>query len=138
MNDCLFCELAVGTKPISKVYEDDHVLAILDINPINHGHTLLIPKNHSRNLFDINDEDMGYLMALLPRIARAVKEGVRADGINIHINNEESAGQVIFHTHIHIIPRFSDDDVKMWRGKPYKEGEADDILKKITNILQKQ
>lgn len=136
MNDCLFCKFVTDTKSVQKVYEDEHVLAFLDINPVNPGHTLLLPKNHSRNILEINEKDLAHIMAVLPKVARAVKEGVKADGINIHINNEGAAGQVILHTHIHIIPRFSDDGIRMWHGKSYEEGEMEQVSKNIISNIQ--
>ena len=136
MNDCLFCEFTLDSSRIQTVYENEHVLAFLDANPVNPGHTLLVPKNHSRNMLEISKEDACTLAQAIPFVGRGVKEGMKADGINIHINNEGAAGQVIFHTHVHIIPRFSTDEIKMWKGKPYKEGEAEQVLKKITDVLK--
>jgi histidine triad (HIT) family protein len=131
MKNCLFCKIATNEIPSIQVYEDGFSLAFLDINPINPGHTLLIPKEHSRNIFDIKEESLKNMMPALKKISSVVKKSMGADGINIHINNEPPAGQVIFHTHIHIIPRFKDDNLKLWGGKPYKNNEIDKVAEKI-------
>lgn len=135
MNDCLFCNIGEEKTLSTKVYSDEYTYAFLDINPVNPGHTLLIPKKHSRNLFDIDDETLQQLTVVLKKLSIAIKDGVNADGINIHINNEPAAGQVVFHTHLHIIPRFSTDNIKTWKGKKYKEGEMEKVAKKIKKQL---
>ena len=135
MNDCLFCKIITGEIPSAKIYENKSSFAFLDINPINHGHVLLIPKKHSRNIFDTDDEVLKQLAPTLKKLSTAVKDGVGADGINIHINNEPAAGQVIFHTHIHIIPRFESDNIKPWEGVEYKQNEINKIAEKIKNMI---
>lgn len=107
--NCLFCKIASGEIPAHKVYEDDQFLAFLDINPVNLGHTLLIPKTHAENLFELTEEILNRLGEQLQKVGQAVKEGTDADGLNIMMNNGTAAGQVIFHAHIHLIPRFQDD-----------------------------
>lgn len=130
--DCLFCKIVRGEIPCTKVYEDESHLAFLDINPVNLGHTLIVPKAHSRNMFDAPDETLASLIKTGKRIAQAVKEGVTADGINIAINNEKAAGQIIFHLHMHIIPRTDDDGFRHWKGqRRYKQGEEAEIAEKI-------
>ncbi len=132
--DCLFCKIINGEIPSKKIYEDEFSFAFLDINPINQGHTLLVPKKHSRNIFDIDEETLKNLSPALKKVSIAVKKGTKADGINIHINNEPSAGQVVFHTHIHIIPRFEKDSIKIWQGKPYENELIEkEIAEKIKN-----
>lgn len=95
------------------------MLAFLDIRPVHPGHTLLLPKRHARNILDMADADAGVLFSKLPLIARAVKEAVSAGGINIGMNNEAPAGQLVFHAHIHIIPRFENDGLVHWPSSPY-------------------
>ena len=119
------------------VYEDTAVFAFLDIKPNNPGHTLVVPKNHSRNIFDIDEKDLKELSARVKKISRAVKEGVSADGINIAMNNEPAAGQLVYHAHIHVIPRFVDDGYKHWPQKSYKDGEAEEVAGKIKMVLEK-
>lgn len=110
MSDCIFCKIVAGEIPASKVYEDDTVLAFLDITQVTKGHTLVIPKKHFRNTLDLDSETAGSLFAIVPQLASHLKEKLGADGFNILNNNEEVAGQTVFHTHIHILPRYGDKD----------------------------
>ncbi|MFC1721210.1 HIT family protein [Patescibacteria group bacterium] len=135
MTDCLFCKIISGEVAATKIYEDEHSFAFLDINPVNPGHTLVIPKEHSRNIFDISSQSFTHVMETVRKLTPAVKEGSGSDGINIHINNEPEAGQVIFHTHIHIVPRLKNDGRKMWPGNPYEEGVEQKIAKQIIEQL---
>ena len=103
--DCLFCKIISGEIPSAKVYEDEYSFAFLDINPINPGHTLLVPKRHFANLYETSDETLKELTPIIKKLAIAVKKAVSADGINIGMNNDPAAGQLVFHAHFHIIPR---------------------------------
>jgi len=132
---CLFCKIGSGEIPAVNIYEDEHAIAFLDIKPVSYGHTLIVPKEHSRNIFDISDNTLQTIMPVVKKVATAVREGVGAGGINIHINNEPPAGQEVFHTHIHIIPRFSDDGKEMWKGKPYEQGEMEKIADSVRKYL---
>ncbi len=110
MSDCIFCKIVAGEIPASKVYEDDHVLAFLDITQVTQGHTLVIPKQHFRNVLDLEPQVAADLFSAVPAIARQLKEKLGASGLNIVNNNEEAAGQTVFHTHIHLLPRFDHND----------------------------
>lgn len=110
MSDCIFCKIIAGKIPSSKIYEDDKVLAFLDISQTTKGHTLVIPKEHVRNMLEMSDQTAADVFARLPKLARAIKTATGAKGLNILNNNEEVAGQTVFHAHIHIIPRYSDQD----------------------------
>ena len=110
MSDCIFCKLIAGEIPSSKIYEDEKVLAFLDISQTTKGHTLVIPKEHVRNMLEMSDQTAADVFARLPKLARAIKTATGAKGLNILNNNEEVAGQTVFHAHIHIIPRYSDQD----------------------------
>lgn len=123
-SNCLFCKIVAGEIPADTVYADDDFLAFLDINPINLGHTLLIPRKHFRNLFDLPEPLLAKAAPNLQKIATAVKQATKADGINLGMNNEPAAGQLIFHAHFHIIPRFAGDGVKHWQGKTKPTAEA--------------
>ena len=132
MSDCLFCKIAAGGIPAAKVYEDEHSVAFLDIQPNNPGHTLLVPKTHARNIFDIPESTLCGIMPALKKLARAVKEAVSADGLNIAMNNEPAAGQIILHAHIHIIPRFANDGHRHFEKRPYKsDEEMNEVAEKI-------
>lgn len=132
MTDCLFCKIIAGEIPSTKIYEDDNVLAFLDIRPVNIGHTLVIPKVHHMNLYETPDEILAHVMTVVKKLSIAIKGALNADGINIEMNNDPVAGQIIFHTHIHIIPRFSGDGFTHWHGaRGYNEGETDTVSTKI-------
>ena len=134
MNDCVFCKIVKGKLPTNKIYEDGNFLAILDINPVNPGHSLLMIKNHHKNIYETPDEILCKIGPVLKKISNAVKDGVGADGINIIMNNEEISGQMIPHTHFHVIPRFANDGFRHWLGKPYpNKEETIKITKKIRN-----
>lgn len=113
MNNCIFCKIISNEIPSCKVYEDDNFLAFMDINPISIGHTLIIPKHHCKNALDTPDDVASKIYHIVVKVAKAVKKAFNADGINIVQNNEASAGQVVFHSHIHIIPRYENDNVKI-------------------------
>jgi histidine triad (HIT) family protein len=130
-NDCLFCKIIRGEIPSEKIFEDEHTYAFLDIHPINKGHTLVIPKMHAENIHDISSENFCTLMETVRRLALVVKDAMSADGINIGINNGKAAGQLVFHAHAHIIPRFTGDGFLHWHGEPYKEGEIKSIKEAI-------
>jgi histidine triad (HIT) family protein len=130
-NDCLFCKIVAGEIPSFKLYEDGATLAFLDIHPVNAGHTLVIPKNHSTNIFDIKSEDWAAVAEAVRKVAIAIESGLGAAGVNLMMNNREHAGQVIDHPHMHIIPRFPGDGLKHWPQRSYKEGEAEETLDKI-------
>ncbi|PCI29206.1 HIT family protein [Candidatus Wolfebacteria bacterium] len=132
----LFHKILTGEIPSDKVYEDEHIYAFLDINPVNIGHTLVIPKKFSRTLLEADEETIAHLFNGVTKIARGVKEATKADGINIMNNSEASAGQEIFYTHIHIVPRFDGDGFTHWKGaRKYNSGEEQEVVKKIKKEL---
>lgn len=135
MPDCIFCKIIKGEIPSSKVYEDKKVFAFLDINPINKGHVLVVPKNHSLDLSDMADEDIKNLFIAAKKIANAVMKATGAQGCNLGMNNRKAAGQLVMHSHLHIIPRFEGDGLKHWPGKKYAEGEAEKVRQDIIKNL---
>ncbi len=135
MNDCIFCKIIKGEIPSNKVYEDEKVLAFLDIGPVNKGHTLVIPKDHYENIYDISDDLLKNVITAVKKVSIALKKGVSADGINIAMSNEKPSGQLVPHFHFHIIPRFKEDGLKHWPQGTYKEGEAEQVKEKIKNNL---
>ncbi len=134
-SDCIFCKIIAGEFPSYKVYEDDKTLAFLDINPVNPGHTLVVPKNHSQDLSEIAEKDLVVVIKVIKKLAPAITNGVGAKGFNLGLNNGEIAGQVVKHLHFHIMPRFSGDGHKLWSGKPYQEGQAQETADKIKASL---
>ena len=134
--DCLFCKIIKGEIPSAKVYEDKHSYAFLDIKPINPGHTLLVPKKHFANLYEMPDEILANLAPIIKKLGVAIKKAVSADGINIGMNNDPAAGQLVFHAHIHIMPRFKNDGHEHWHGTPYKnDAEIKTVAENIVSKL---
>ena len=116
-NDCVFCAIAAGEIPSFKVYEDDLVLAYLDINPFSKGHTLVIPKEHSKGLLDTDDETLAAVISRVKKVAAHVAASLGCDGFNILQNNGEAAGQTVRHLHFHIVPRWTGDPLVFENGK---------------------
>ena len=115
-DNCIFCKLAAGDIPTNTVYEDDTFRVIMDANPATKGHSLIIPKDHFANLYEMDEEVAAKAMKLAKKMAVHMKEKLNCDGFNLLQNNEETAGQTVFHFHMHLIPR-------------YKGDKNDDILK---------
>ena len=114
VSDCIFCKIVAGEIPASKVYEDDHFLAFLDIAQVTPGHTLVIPKKHARNLLEMTPDETAALFNIVSRVTKKVESATQPQGMNIISNMEEIAGQSVFHTHVHILPRYSqEDDLKI-------------------------
>ena len=114
VSDCIFCKIVAGEIPASKVYEDDHFLAFLDISQVTPGHTLVIPKKHARNLLEMTPDETADLFNIVSTVTKKVESATQPQGMNIISNMEEIAGQSVFHTHVHILPRYSqDDDLKI-------------------------
>lgn len=104
--DCIFCKIVAGEIPSAKVYEDEDVYAFLDLSQVAKGHTLVIPKKHSRNLYDTSPEVAGKLFEVVPKIAKALKAAYDPLGMNLLNNNEAEANQSVFHLHLHLIPKY--------------------------------
>lgn len=110
-NDCVFCAIAAGEIPSFKIYEDELVLAYLDINPFSEGHTLVIPKAHSCGLLDTPEETLAALVSRVKKVAGHLKAALPCDGFNILQNNGEAAGQTVMHIHFHIVPRYGKEEI---------------------------
>ncbi|MBI4127477.1 MAG: HIT family protein, partial [Parcubacteria group bacterium] len=133
---CLFCKIRDGELSSNTVYEDRRVLAFLDIKPINPGHTLLVSKDHYRDLLDAPPKVLKELVERLPSIAQAVLLATGAHGFNVGINNGRDAGQLIPHLHFHIMPRHKADGHSHWQGKEYKDAkEREAMTEKIKTFL---
>ncbi|WP_026381586.1 HIT family protein [Afifella pfennigii] len=126
-NDNVFAKILRGEIPCIKLYEDEHTLAFMDIMPRGDGHLLVIPKAPSRNILDIHPEDLARVMETVQKLGRAAVKALQADGLTISQFNEPAGGQVIFHTHFHVLPRF--DGVAL---KPHSQQQAD------TKVLEEQ
>lgn len=110
MENCLFCKIVKGDIPSVKIFEDDNIVVFLDISQVTKGHTLVIPKKHFSNVYELDEETISSIYRPIPKLAKAIKNAFHAKGINIVNNNDEQAGQTVFHYHIHIIPRYDEND----------------------------
>lgn len=111
--DCIFCKIANGMIPSATIYENSDFKVILDVSPASKGHTLILPKEHFDNIFDMDADTAGKLFSLAAAVARALKQATNCDGMNIVQNNGEVAGQTVFHFHMHLIPRYEGDRVNV-------------------------
>jgi histidine triad (HIT) family protein len=134
---CIFCKIVHGTIPSAKILETAEAIAFLDINPVNRGHTLIVPKGHYPHVSEVPDEIAAATGSLLPRLCRAIKSATGADGLNVIVNNGLAAGQTIDHCHWHIIPRFVDDAVNWpWPHSAYAGGELEQMKSRIERELK--
>lgn len=133
--DCIFCKIIKREAPAYIIYEDEEFLGFLNINSIHLGQSLLTPKKHYENLYELPDDTLGKMSTLLKKISATVKKTVGADGINIIMNVESAAGQIVPHAHFHIIPRFADDGYKHWTGKSFPKEEFAKMAEKIRNFV---
>ena len=130
--DCIFCKIIAGQIPATKIYEDDKVLAFLDIGPISDGHTLVVPKQHYEKVHECPPEVLADIWAKLGKIAGAVSSAMNSDGYNVLCNNGRAAGQLVDHLHFHIIPRMTGDGVfNRWPAFKYPEGKIEKLAEKI-------
>ena len=122
-DNCIFCKLANGIFPTNTIYEDEEFRVILDLEPAAKGHALILPKEHYKNLYELPDETAGKVMKLAKKMAIRMTDKLQADGFNLVQNNNEIAGQTVFHFHLHLIPRYNDDGQKIaWKkGSPSAE-----------------
>ncbi|MFA4954501.1 MAG: HIT family protein [Patescibacteria group bacterium] len=135
MSDCLFCKIINKEIPSSVVYEDEKIIAFLDIKPVNPGHTLVVPKKHSTQLLDADDETLREMFSATRKIAQAVVLATGAPGFNLEVNCGPVAGQIIQHLHLHIVPRREDDGLKHWPGHEYPAQAAEEMAQKIRQTL---
>src|SRR5947209_2837755 len=122
--DCLFCKIVAGDLPSTRVYEDERTVAFMDINPATRGHLLVVPREHSRDLLEIGAEDLAACAATAQRLAQRVKDRMDADGVNLLNSCGAPAWQTVFHFHLHVIPRYEDDPLRLpWVPGPGDEDE---------------
>ncbi len=136
MEDCVFCKIVKGEIPSHKVYADENTLAFLDINPISDGHTLVISKKHSVNLLDASEEEVKNVALAVRKIAKATKEALNCDGINVLQANEKASGQSVFHYHVHVIPRMENDGLELWPPRKHIGHEGQKLADKIKEKIQ--
>lgn len=135
-NNCIFCKIANGEIPSYTLYEDDKFRVIFDLNPTTKGHALLIPKEHFRNLYTLDDNYASEVMVVAKKVACAMKDYFKCEGFNLIQNNEEVAGQTVFHFHLHLIPRYSDDKLNIaFNTSDLNKEEAEKIANSIREAL---
>ncbi len=134
--NCIFCKIANGEIPSYTLYEDDNFRVIFDINPATKGHALVIPKEHFKNLFELDEQTASKALVVAKKVATILREELNCDGFNLLQNNEEIAGQTIFHFHIHLIPRYKDDTFSFstTHGK-FDEVFATNLAEKVSKAL---
>jgi histidine triad (HIT) family protein len=111
--DCIFCAIVAGELPAEKVDEDEHTIAFMDLNPWTRGHALVIPRHHTANLYEIDDDDLRHTAVAARRLARRMRERLGCDGINVLNAAEPAAWQTVFHFHLHVIPRYENDAMEL-------------------------
>lgn len=132
MNDCIFCKIANGEIPAATIYEDDDFRVILDLGPASKGHALILPKTHAANIYELPDELAAKAMILAKKMAAKMTDKLECDGFNIVQNNGEVAGQTVFHFHMHLIPRYAGDGVKLgWVPGTLTDEVKEEVLKKL-------
>lgn len=140
MSDCIFCKIIKGDIPSTKVFENEHVVAFLDISQVTKGHTLVIPKVHKENVFELTPEIAKEIFAVVPEISRAIKQEFKPIGLNLVNNNGEAAGQSVFHYHMHIIPRYGEGDGfgAVWKthDSEYTPEDLQNIANSIAQHIQ--
>lgn len=131
--NCIFCKIAAGEIPSATIYEDDDFRVILDIEPASKGHALILPKEHYANLYELPDELASKALVVAKKVITQMTDIVGCDGYNILQNNGETAGQTVFHFHMHLIPRYKEDDVTItWNHGELTEELKAEILSKIS------
>lgn len=133
--NCLFCKIVAKEIPSTIIHEDEYTLAFLDIAPVNPGHTLIVPKEHSENFVETDEETVCRVYTVAQQIAKAQRATLDVDGLNITTNSGAAAGQSVFHWHVHVIPRYENDGHSMWKHGEYKEGKAEAVAEKIRSAL---
>ncbi|MDG2305786.1 MAG: HIT family protein [Candidatus Binatia bacterium] len=133
--NCIFCLIVAGKADANKVYEDEHTLVFMDIFPVSDGHTLLIPKSHCKDLFDADPEALSSLMATSKRVATALREAVRPEGMMVFQLNGAAAGQTVFHYHMHLLPRWADQPLELHTRKPGDPARLAELATKIAAVL---
>ncbi len=137
-SDCIFCKIVAGAVPCFKIYEDDATLSFLDINPVNPGHALIIPKRHSPNLLTVPDEDLHAVMPVVKCVAAAVQEELSPDGITLNQANGPGAVQSVMHFHIHVVPRrLGDGLIVNWELRPGDKAEIAAIAERLKRAIER-
>ena len=136
MSDCIFCKIANGEIPSYTVYEDDNFRAIMDIAPASKGHIIILPKQHAKDIFELDEDMASKIYVVAKKIAKVVKDVTKCDGVNVLQNNGEAAGQTVFHLHMHVIPRWNNDNIKItWEQTQVEKDTLQSLAEDIKNKL---
>ena len=134
-DNCIFCKIANGEIPSATLYEDEDFRVILDLGPASKGHALILPKEHYANLYELSDELAAKAMVLAKRMIIKMQKVLNCDGYNVVQNNGETAGQTVFHFHMHLIPRYEGDNVGLgWHMGELTDEDIEDILAKLKEM----
>ena len=134
-DNCIFCKIANGEIPSATLYEDEDFRVILDLGPASKGHALILPKEHYANLYELSDELAAKAMVLAKRMITKMQKVLKCDGYNVVQNNGETAGQTVFHFHMHLIPRYEGDNVGLgWHMGELTDEDREDILAKLKEM----
>lgn len=131
MDNCIFCKIIKREIPVEVIYENQDILVILDIMPVNKGHVLVLPKQHFANIMETPDKMACLMITAAKKIGQSFITSLRCDGFNITNNTNEAAGQSVMHVHFHVIPRYFNDGHLPWKHESYKNSEAEEAAKKI-------
>jgi len=136
MDDCVFCRIVAGRLPSAVILDNPRVLAFLDIAPVHYGHTLVIPKEHYQNLLDLPDDLWTEMGRVSRQVAQALQKALYARGFNIGMNNFDAAGQVVFHAHLHVIPRYLSDGLQLFPQGVYQPGDLEKVGQRLRQALE--
>ena len=137
MSSCIFCKIVAGELPGEVLYEDEHVIAFMDIMPVTKGHVLLIPKTHRENVYDLTSDEASHLFAVAPKIANAIKDTFKPAGMNLVQNNGAAAGQAVFHFHLHFVPRYDETDGYRPTWNPKTEEFPSERIQELAGDIKK-
>ncbi|HIU75177.1 MAG TPA: HIT family protein [Candidatus Pelethocola excrementipullorum] len=134
--DCIFCKIANGEIPSATLYEDEDFRVMLDIGPASFGHALILPKKHYADIYELPDELASRVMVLAKKVAGALKQALKLEGLNLLQNNGSLAGQTVYHFHLHLIPRYQGDEVGLtWKPGELQDKDREVIIEKVTALL---
>ncbi len=141
MPECIFCEIVAGRGTASVVYEDETVVAFMDIQPVNPGHVLVVPRRHAASLAELDADSAAGLLPAAQRVAAALRQsGLRCEGVNFFLADGEAAGQDVFHVHLHVFPRWENDGFRLVLGPNYQQlpprAELDSIAARLRGVLR--
>ncbi|GAA2205954.1 HIT family protein [Nonomuraea monospora] len=133
MSDCVFCDIAAGRSPSYRVLADEHTVAFLDRRPAAPGHTLVVPRVHARDVWEISEASHGEVAGMVHRVAALLRTALAPDGVNVRHNSGAVAGQDVFHYHVHVVPRWHDDGLRAaWSSARASARELEQVLELIT------